>query len=413
MTKAAALNPIQIRRAQQRRRQRLVSMTAFLILVAAWVIGYFLSHASIDLEAQVSALLPQADRIEQDSAGLFTAYRSDQVMGYAMSSSAAGYGGPILMLVGTDPEGTILGVSVIEHSETPNFFRQLDRADFYAQFNTATYGENFTLGQDIDGVSGATLSSEGVAQSIRQAVREIASRAIPGATIPPDNRSINFGAPEVVLLALFVVSFFLHQMHARSPIKKYGRWVVMGTGMVVLGFILNKPLTLANIISLLAGYWPDWHNNIYWFLLLGGILVVTTIQGKNPYCSWFCPFGATQELLASLTGAKPFQPRVLYSKLQWLQRGLAFTAIVLGLALRQPGAASYEPFGTLFKFEGSWPQWVLLVLVLFGSLVIYRPFCNYLCPLDPVVDYIGEVRRWVKELWENRKATESTTNSLP
>jgi polyferredoxin len=67
------------------------------------------------------------------------------------------------------------------------------------------------------------------------------------------------------------------------------------------------------------------------------------------------------------------------------------------LAFRQPAAASYEPFGTLFDLTGSWPQWVLLVLVLLASLVIHRPFCNYLCPLDPVVGYIGEIRRWVKE----------------
>ncbi len=418
MQKAAAPNSIQQQRARQRRRQGLLSLAAFLILAGAWLVGYLNTGNQDALNGYVEEVLPQATRIESDSNGLFTGTITGDdgepvVSGYAMVGVATGYGGPIAMLVGTDPAGTITAVSVVEHAETPNFFRQLERVRFYDQFTGTSYGDSLYLGEDIDGVSGATLSAEAVAQGIRQAVRGIASSAIDGAVIPPDNRPINFGAPEIVLLALFVVSFILHQLRSRPIIKKYGRWAVMATGVLVLGFILNKPFTLANVVSLLAGYWPDWRNNLYWFLLLGGILVVTSIQGKNPYCSWFCPFGATQEFLGSLTGAKPYQPRAIYSKLQWLQRGLSFTAIVLGLALRQPGATSYEPFGTLFNLEGSWPQWVLLVMVLFGSLVIYRPFCNYLCPLDPVVGYIGEVRRWVKNLWQKNRAARSTSGRLP
>lgn len=39
--------------------------------------------------------------------------------------------------------------------------------------------------------------------------------------------------------------------------------------------------------------------------------------------------------------------------LLWLQRGLALTAIVMGLALRQPSVGSYEPFATLFDLRGT------------------------------------------------------------
>lgn len=391
---------IQQRRAHQRRQQHIVSVIAFLILVGAWLFGHL--RQGIDLTTYVEEVLPQADTIEEANGGLFIGYASDQVIGYAMGASATGYGGPLMMLVSTDPDGNILEVSVVEHGETPNFFRQLERQGFYNQFTGKNYSDALYLGEDIDGVSGATLSSEAVADSIRQAVRDIASGTIDGAQIPPDARPIKFGAPEVALIALFVVSFFLHRLKRQVSLKKYGRWVVLIAGLIVLGFIFNKPLTLSNVITLLSGYWPDWHTNLYWFLLVGGIITVTAIQGKNPYCSWFCPFGAAQEILGSISGAKAYQPRQLYSKLRWIQRALSFTAIVLGLALRQPGAASYEPFGALFGLQGTWSQWILLVLILFGSLVIYRPFCNYICPLDPVVDYIGEIRRWVKNIWQNR-----------
>jgi NosR/NirI family transcriptional regulator, nitrous oxide reductase regulator len=69
------------------------------------------------------------------------------------------------------------------------------------------------------------------------------------------------------------------------------------------------------------------------------------------------------------------------------------------LALRRPGVASYEPFATLFDFRGTAVAWIFLALVVFASLITYRPFCNYLCPIDPVVDMIAAVRRWLKEGW--------------
>ena len=416
---AKTINPQKVaydqRRRRERRRQHLVTLVALLILVLAWLLGR--ANQQTDHTTYVSAVLPDAARIESRANGLYVGYDSaeqgaGEIIGYAMAGSATGYGGPLTLMVGTDVAGTITGVEVVDHRETPNFFSQLNRADYFDQFTGEDYANLMIVGSDIDGVSGATLSSEAVAQSIRSAVRAIGADAIADAVIPPIPQSVKFGVPEVTLIALFTVSFFLHRVKRRPVLKKYGRWAVLLMGMLMLGFVLNKPFTLANVITLLSGHWPDWHNNLYWFLLLGGILLVTTVQGKNPYCSWFCPFGATQELLGSLTGAKLYQPRNFYNKMRWLQRGLSFSAIVLGLALRQPGAASYEPFGTLFDLTGSWPQWLLLALVLFGSLIISRPFCNYLCPLDPVVDYIGEFRKFGKNLWRQRNNRAATSDNL-
>ncbi len=396
---------IQQRRQRAQRRQNVISVLALSILIGAWLYGYLTSGS--DIGPLVGEVLPEATRIElNNSTDVYTGYAPGEsgaeiIVGYAMAASATGYGGPLTMLVGTDPEGVILGVQVIEMRETPNFFRLLYREGFMEQFAGADYAASLLPGEDLDGVSGATLSVEAVAQSIRQATRAIATREL-GATPPRDVRPVKFGLPEITLLALFGVSFVLHRLKKRPKIRNYGRWVVLLVGIVAIGFVYNKPFTLANVISLLAGYWPDWHNNLYWFLLLGGIFTVTMLQGKNPYCSWFCPFGGVQEVLGKITGAKLYRPRRLHNVLLWLQRGLSFAAITLGLALRQPGTASFEPFGTLFDLEGTWPQWALLVLVLLGSLVVYRPFCNYICPLDPVVDYIGQLRRWVKGIWEKR-----------
>jgi NosR/NirI family nitrous oxide reductase transcriptional regulator len=406
---APAQTALQLRRAHQRTRRHVTSIAAVIVIIGAWLYGYFSS--GYDVKQYVPDVLPGAERVVVHR-NLYIGYGGNdgqQIVGYAQVGTAAGYGGPVDVLVGIDPDGVVTGAQIIKHHETPGFFRLLGRENFLTQFIGKGYQDTLSSGDAIDAVSGATISSEAVAMGIRQAVREMATDTLK-VSVPPEQHSLVIGAPEIVLIALFAVSFVLHRWRQRQ-FKQYGRWAVLLAGIVLLGFWYNKPLTLANVISLVSAYWPDWHNNLYWFLLLGGVFSVTLIQGKNPYCSWFCPFGGTQELLGTFAGAKTYLPRRIYSHLRWAQRTLAFTAIVLGLALRMPGAASYEPFGTLFSLKGSWPQWGLLALVLLASLIIYRPFCNYVCPVAPVVDFGRDVRSWAKEEWERRSSHTSRKDS--
>ena len=96
-----------------------------------------------------------------------------------------------------------------------------------------------------------------------------------------------------------------------------------------------------------------------------------------------------------VSGASVHRPQRYYRQFKLFQRALAFVAIVLGLAMRQPTATSYEPFGTLFALSGGFFPWMFLVIILFSSMIIRRPFCNYLCPVDPMIDFIGHVRSWI------------------
>lgn len=383
------------KRQQQQRRERILIVGTVVLVVAAWVYGYL--TAGVDVTPLVQGVLPGATQVET-SGQLFIGYDDmGNLIGYAAVESAPGYGGPIEMLVGVDPDGHILEATVVEQRESPGFFRLVERSDLIDNYTEHSVTAPLQLGKDLDAVTGATVSSEGIASAVRTAVRDIAADGL-NAPLPPEKRSIQFGWPEIVLLLLFSSGYIGHKMRG-GPWKQRVRWGTLIAGMVFIGFIYTAPLTITMIISLLSGYWPDWHTNLYWYLLIGGILFVTTVDAKNPYCSWFCPFGAFQECLAAVAKARRYRPRDLNMPLKWVQRGLALTAIALGLVLRRPGVASYEPFATLFDLRGTAVQWIFLVLLVFASLMMYRPFCGYLCPIDPVVDMIAATRRWVKEVW--------------
>lgn len=379
-------------------------LLAVALLLAAWIYGY--ATSGVAAAPLVSGVLPTAARISQED-GIFVARDANgDLAGYAAVGSAPGYGGPVEVLVGVDPQGNIVGVQFVSQRESPGFFRLLQSSDLLAQYTDRVVTDPLYLGEDLDAISGATISAEGVAGAVRSAAATIASGKL-DATRPARRQAIAFGAPEIVLLLLFAAGY-VGLRWSNGTWKRRVRWGTLLTGMIVLGFIYTAPLTITMVISLLSGYWPDWHNNLYWYLLLGGIIFVTTVDAKNPYCYWFCPFGAVQECLATISGAKFYRPRRFGDLLRWVQRGLALTAIALGLALRRPGVAGYEPFATLFDQRGTAIEWGFLALLLLASLALYRPFCNYLCPLDPVVDFVAAGRRWARETVHQWRAAKKT-----
>ena len=96
-------------------------------------------------------------------------------LGYVVQVTANGSQGEIQMMVGVDVENRVTGVSVIKHSETPNIGTKvvadqsvLDRfigMDHAKGEITVNSGSN-----RFDGISGATVSSKGVAAGVNTAL---------------------------------------------------------------------------------------------------------------------------------------------------------------------------------------------------------------------------------------------------
>jgi NosR/NirI family nitrous oxide reductase transcriptional regulator len=379
--------------------ERILAGVAFGIIVVAWIVGSF--RAEADLLPHFKQILPEASRFEAVSLGTFAAWDSqteESLIGYVTTGKAHGYGGEMEVAVAVSPEGVVLGLQIVEHKETAAFLQRVLRNDLVNSLKGKSYTDSFVLENDVDGVTGATYSCRAIADSVYKATRKVAAREL-GFSLPPEPlQKVRFGFPEAALIALF--GFGIVGRLRRFKYKKAAQWISMVVGLAVLGFMYNMPLTIVWINKLLLGFWPAWQTNLYWFILIGGILFIYTIDNKNPYCEWFCPFGATQECLGVVGGAKVRVPRKAHNLLRWGQRLLALTAIVVALIFRNPGISSYEVFGAFFRLIGSNFMFALLGIVLVASLFIRRPWCSYLCPLRPVTDLIRMIRNWVLELWK-------------
>lgn len=102
-----------------------------------------------------------------------------QSIGWVAETTATGSQGPITMMVGIDPSGKITGVSIVSHSETPNIgtkvvadqsvldrFTGMSHEDGEITVNSGT--------NRFDGISGATVSSRGVAAGVNAALDAVA-----------------------------------------------------------------------------------------------------------------------------------------------------------------------------------------------------------------------------------------------
>lgn len=89
----------------------------------------------------------------------------------AFEASGKGFGGDIGMMIGVDPEtDQLIGAGVTTHSETPGLgSRAKDDPKFRAQFKGLPFAEPFKVkadGGQIDAVSGATITSQGVCAAV-------------------------------------------------------------------------------------------------------------------------------------------------------------------------------------------------------------------------------------------------------
>lgn len=118
-----------------------------------------------------AALLPNADGFTALSCnidGVTAVMKADNGAGYVITAQSRGYGGQVPAAVAFSPDGTILGVTMMDNSETPGLGQKVTENTFSGQFTGRTAAE-FTI-DDIDAITGATISSKAAVSAINLAI---------------------------------------------------------------------------------------------------------------------------------------------------------------------------------------------------------------------------------------------------
>lgn len=105
---------------------------------------------------------------EIDGNTFYEAINSGQVVGFVFTTSAKGYGDKIVVMTGIKVDGKIASVNVISaDKETPGLGQLITKPDFLNQFKEKQ--GNLKVKENIDAVTGATISSRAVTNSVNSA----------------------------------------------------------------------------------------------------------------------------------------------------------------------------------------------------------------------------------------------------
>ncbi|NLL18037.1 MAG: RnfABCDGE type electron transport complex subunit G [Clostridia bacterium] len=139
----------------------------------------------LTIDMVLEELLPQAQEFTQLGEGqagmpgdvtvIYEAFDDQgQRTGLAFETIAQGYGGDITMAVGIDVASeTLAGIKILSHSETQGLGSRIEEPDFLEQFRGKSLSDPFAIGEDVDGITAATISSEAVAGTVGTKARQV------------------------------------------------------------------------------------------------------------------------------------------------------------------------------------------------------------------------------------------------
>lgn len=98
----------------------------------------------------------------------YLAKQDDKTVGYVFTASVTGKSSGLVVMTGISVDGKISGVKVTENNETAGYVDKVTDAGFLESFRDKA-AQSFTLGQEIDAVSQATKTSQGITNGVNQA----------------------------------------------------------------------------------------------------------------------------------------------------------------------------------------------------------------------------------------------------
>lgn len=334
-------------------------------------------------------------------------------------------GEPIRSLVGLDTAGRIRGVAILSHRE-PILDVGISEARLRAysdQYAGRSVSGRIVVGENIDTISGATITVMVQNETLVRAARRIAeSRNLGEARGDPGPLWKHVWAERkfsiaVLALGLATLNFILlfQDWLARKPhVLTFVRRAFLVYTAVFIGWYALAQLSIVHVLAFVHAAvrefrWETFLIDPMLFILWSFVAMTLLLWGRGVYCGWLCPFGALQELVqqaARRLKARQLEfPDVVHERL-W---GLKYLVLIglFGVSLQSmPEAArlaEVEPFKTAItlRFDRQWP----FVLYAAGLVVVSafnrKFFCKYLCPLGAALSIPGRFR--IFDWWLRRR----------
>jgi NosR/NirI family transcriptional regulator, nitrous oxide reductase regulator len=291
--------------------------------------------------------------------------------------SIDGFGGNIPFAIIFNPNDKIEKLYLFEHSETPSWIEGLETDKFFETWNGLSAKEALNL--QVDAVSGATLSSVAVIESVKIRLSIFTS------TDAADSGSnwLNI----IGLILSFLVLLFAIFSFLVPEVANRMRIFLLIASVGVLGFWQGEFLSMALLHNWLVNGMDIWAQ-IFLLIVLFLSVLFPLITNKSFYCQFVCPYGAAQELVGKLNKRKVVFDGNVSQVLKYLKFVYLFVTAVLIVVAVDFSIENLEPFSA-FKFQfASMAVLILAIVMLFLSVFISKPWCRFFCPTGALLSLL-------------------------
>lgn len=279
-----------------------------------------------------------------------------------VAPNIVGYAGPIELLIGVDGTGTITGVALLHHVETPTFVAGIEESWFLGQFIGKTLTSPLTIGEEIDGIAQATVTVNAIRDCVRSVLERAAQSTVFASKVSmnatetsPANLFQPFSQPSppwtFPLLAPWLALFFalFLRLTAKSPSGCDLTYAVQSPPRpteesehlpnpgseetppsfshsprspssllfhsprnalrdkllpaLLIGFAAGQFLSFSHLQTFLRNPSAILHHPALWLVFASAALLLT-IRSPRGYCAGLCPMGLLQESLNDATMPK-------------------------------------------------------------------------------------------------------------
>jgi NosR/NirI family nitrous oxide reductase transcriptional regulator len=351
--------------------------------------------------ADVQLIYPDAVRIEPDPgdpAVIRVLAASAIPLGWALRTSPAadrviGYQGPTDAVVGFDAAGKVRGVAVLaSYDNEPYVGYVRDDTVFrgvYRGMPVEALAGIDPRNNGVEGVSGATMTSQAVAEGIIRAARQHAGQQAArrrhgswAASLADSIAGIDgpqWGAIGVIAAGIVTAFTRLRGMW-------FGRLALPIAVLAYLGFGAGALLSQAQVWG-----WAQAgvaRGAVVLIALTLAALVLPVATRRNVYCSHLCAHGAAQQLLVRLVNPKRSVPGWLKPVLVPLPWALLVVAILAAVFHWPLNLVDLEPFDAYLPAVAGIAAIAIFAVSLVASSVVPMAYCRHGCPTGALLDHL-------------------------
>lgn len=350
-----------------------------------------------------------AARIETDAGdpAVIRVYdAADVPLGWALRTSPAadrvvGYQGPTDAAVCFDAAGTVAGVVVAASFDNDPYVGYVrDDRSFRRLWRGMTIEQVAGIDPDdsgVEGVSGATMTSQAIAEGIVRAARARAERGPPGSPRTAGTWLARIEPPQWGALAVIAAGVLTAFTRLRGT--WFGRLALPIVVLAYLGFGAGALLSQAQLWGWAQAGVP--RGAVVLTALAAAAIGLPATTRRNVYCSHLCAHGAAQQLILRIARPRHALPgwlRPVAAATPWVILAAAILTSVLALPL---ALVDLEPFDAYLPAVAGTAAVVIFSASLLASCFVPMAYCRHACPTGAILDHLRLTGRSDRFSWRD------------